>query len=435
MALVYPRTPEAIVLDNGKSKYAFRTPPLSNGIYDFNVLQINDRGITQTAIVAPADSPLTIHAPPAAPTITGVTLVAGAFVIAWDLGEAGNTYTVYYSDRDKPINFGQQTGPAPVATAVDATSATLGLAPSTTPIDLSADYAAAAAAFDAVAAAFNTAFAAGEATFTAALPVQISAAFVALKTFEKALGKPLNVFRLAMISWCNLIESALATVAGLGLSTADWQTAVRDVYSGLVATLGALVDGSAQRYSMPDGSLPGELPGELMSNLYDAAQPFVRPARFRFVVRARDAAGVEELNESVFTLEVDGAGVADATRPNPASIQSIDCAGLTATVTALVIEDNNAGVLAVSVNLLVNGVVVANAVLPAATDGTHEVAIDYIFAAPGWYSVAVQAVAVGTGAVSDASVPQDVYASDAAPVGVAALEAQVMRGLDVGDDF
>jgi hypothetical protein len=81
-------------------------------------------GIAQTAGIT-VISGLVIVTPPAAPTLAAPTGNAAATTINWATGEAGCTYTVYFSDIDTPINLGNFALPAPITTGVDATSQVL----------------------------------------------------------------------------------------------------------------------------------------------------------------------------------------------------------------------------------------------------------------------------------------------------------------------
>ena len=166
--LTYPRTPVKVVLDSGLDDgYAFLTPELTPGTWHYNVLQVDDEGDVQTSITPPADSPVTIQLPPAPPTITNVTGNAGALTIAWSPGESGCTYTVYASRANRPVNFGDETAPAPITTAQDATHATLAAITDFAPVDREPAYAWLAAACNAAAAELRAAYDAGQTGFTA----------------------------------------------------------------------------------------------------------------------------------------------------------------------------------------------------------------------------------------------------------------------------
>ncbi len=355
--LTYPRAAEATVLDNGQADRVYSTPVLAPGTYNYNALQRSDEGVVQTSIVAPADSPQTIYSSPAAPTITGVTIVGGNFIVAWTVGEAGCTFIVYSSGANRPINFGQCSSPAPVGpSAVNATSANAGSVPTTTPVDNTADYASIVANFDAVVAALNTAFDLGEGDFTS-IDGTVAGLLIYVAAYEVALGKALQEFKDAIQNSGDALFAAQQLYFGAGLSTDDWRAAIKPYLGAFFGVLGNLVAGEPNRYTFSDGSLPSVGANVLSATLFDVAQPFVKPAIFRFIVRATKG-GVQELGDQVFELEVDGAGVTQAARPNLATIQALSFAATVGTITVGVLEDNSA-VVATAVELLVNGSVAA----------------------------------------------------------------------------
>lgn len=152
-ALVYPRNPEVLYIDNGSSAYGYTTPALLPGTYNWNVLTVDDDGNVQTTIVG--QTAFMISAVPKSPTITSVS----GGVVHWTPGESGDTFKLYSSAVNGPINFGQNAAPAIVGpTAVNATSAN---APAVTipVVNRETPYTALASAIDAAAAALNTSYA------------------------------------------------------------------------------------------------------------------------------------------------------------------------------------------------------------------------------------------------------------------------------------
>lgn len=123
-ALSFPRAAEETVNDSGLNDFEHLTPVLAAGTYYWNILTVDDDGITQSAGFATTTT-LQINTTPASPTITGVTGTAAALTVNWTVGEAGCTFTAYHSYIDGVTNFGQYLGPAAVTTAADATSAIL----------------------------------------------------------------------------------------------------------------------------------------------------------------------------------------------------------------------------------------------------------------------------------------------------------------------
>lgn len=123
-ALAYPRTAETTINDNGDDSYTYLSPIIAAGTYNWNILTVDDDGVTQTAGFA-STTAQTIYSPPAAPTITNITAAAGNFTVTFTNGEASCTYTIYSSPVDYPINFGAYATPGPVVTALNATTATV----------------------------------------------------------------------------------------------------------------------------------------------------------------------------------------------------------------------------------------------------------------------------------------------------------------------
>lgn len=122
-ALGFPRAPEIVALDTGREAFALRTPALAAGTYQAAVVPVRD-GVEQNSGIVPVTG-LSILAAPEAPVLGVPAGNAAATTIHWTPGEAGAAYTVYASKIDEPVNFGGFAAPAPIATAVDATSAVL----------------------------------------------------------------------------------------------------------------------------------------------------------------------------------------------------------------------------------------------------------------------------------------------------------------------
>ncbi|MCK6470426.1 MAG: hypothetical protein L6R28_01660 [Planctomycetes bacterium] len=122
-ALTFPRVPEIVALDTGRESFAVTTPALASGTYQAAVVPVRD-GIEQASGIL-AVTGLSILAAPEAPVLGMPTGNAAATTINWTPAEAGASYAVYASKIDEPVNFGGFAAPAPIATAVDATSAVL----------------------------------------------------------------------------------------------------------------------------------------------------------------------------------------------------------------------------------------------------------------------------------------------------------------------
>lgn len=211
--IVLPRTPEALVIDNGQDTRDYQSDPLAAGAVLYLVGQVSDEGVAEAFPEVPADSPQTIVAPPAAPTITGVTIVGGDMIVHFINGEAGCTYKCYSSKVNSPVNFGQTSLPAVVTTGTDATSVNVGALPDTTPVDNTADYATLAAALQAAVDTLNAAFLAGEIGFSTALDTALAAFDAALAAYETALGMPMGSYRRDVANAGGILASALAVLA------------------------------------------------------------------------------------------------------------------------------------------------------------------------------------------------------------------------------
>lgn len=514
--LVFPRTPEATMSDNGADAYSFLTPVLASGAYNYNILGVDDDGVVQTTIVSPPDSPLTIQAAPASPTITGCTGSAAAGLTpTWTVGEAGCTFTVYYSLVNQPINYDVGCLPAPITTAMDATSATTPAITGYTPVDNSGDYATVLAAVDACVSALNAGYAgtnlntnaadgnysvshgggypagativtvavtvapggktilpndvitfvpgtgesyicqafdavglslsvlppspngiAGAAVvhvsrdfgpyFSAILATQISTLKTAIAAYSAALGKPLAEIGASIDFAVNFLTLTLQSLQGQALQLADWQIAIESEYGGLLTFFSNLAVGHSGRYTFPDGTLPlySSLGSLSTGNLLSAAQPFVKPAIVRFIVRAMKG-GVQEHGDQVFDMELSSGGATVNTRPNVPDLQKIDENGLTVTFNVAVIEDN-ANAPAVAVVMVVNGANVVSVDLPDAQGGVHAVGMQYTFGAAGWYTIEFFSQSA-LAAASPLSVPLNFYATNVAGVAVTGLSASVVR--------
>lgn len=454
-ALAYPRTPEATFTDNGDDQFLYLISGLSAGSYNYNVLQVDDEGDVQTAISAPADSPITINGAPAAPTITSVSGNAAALTVNWTVGEAGCTYTVYYSDPDKPINFGHTSLPAPITTALNATSATLAAITGYTAYDFSTTYATAAAAFDSAMSALSTAYNTGETGFLTAVDTCNTALQSAVDTFGTALGLRMVELKDRLEKDRDRLYYAAESLTGESLSTADFQLFLSSAYGAYIASVGMTLRGTAGRYTFPNGATVGGVdPADTTGigagpdgstginedggeSLYSIAQPFVRSKRIRLVVRATKA-GIQEQTDAEYSVEFDSLGAVIVARPNPATIESYSVTnGLTVNITAGVVEDD-AAVVASYVDVYINAAGLGftassptvTGTLPTAIANHHKIAVDYTVAAAGWYDIVLLARSAA-GNRSETYTTRTEYISGAVPIGVSSISAKVIRGRGV----
>jgi hypothetical protein len=442
-ALTYPRTPEVTMNDNNADSFIYISPVLAAGSYNYNVLQVDDDGVVQTTITAPADSPLVVHSVPAAPVVTGASGTAAAgLTLTWTVGEAGCTYTLYYGKPNQPINFDAGSLPAPIVTALNATSATTPAITGYTAVDNTADYNTMLAAIDAAVTALNAGFVTAPTGFAALLTTQITAIKAAIDVYSTALGKSLVDFKFSLDDQVAVLNAAMTNVSGA--STSDWQVFVGSEYGSLLSFLSSLGVGNAGRYTLPNGQLPGgadpsgatatgegtdgstgTLSGVLAINLLTAGQPFVKPGIVRMVVRATKAAQ-EEHGDAVTDVTITNAGAIQPTRPNAASIQAISNIALAGTVSIAVIEDNTATV-AVSVSVKVDGATANTVALPAAVTNTHKVDVPVTFGATGWHVIEVFSTDAA-GSTSLLSTAMNFYVDNTPGVAVASLSAKVIRG-------
>ena len=454
-ALSYPRTPEATVLDDGSESYIYQTAALASGTWNYNVLQVNDDGTVESAPGAPADSPKTIVSPPAAPAITGVSGSAATLTVTWTVGEAGCTFTVYSSLINTPVNLGAAADPAPVVTALDATSAVIPAVTDYASVDNTSDYTTLASAFDAAVVTVNAAFDAGESGFAAALSAFETALAAAMTTYQAALGKSLAIHLERLAHAVDIVEDSATEAAGLSLTASEWKDRVGKNFAGLLAFAGSLLAGERGRYALSNAALPGgakpsasvgtgagadgtsgETAAEIDSSLYDAGQPFVKRSKIRIVVRATKG-GAQEKADAEYAVEFDDVGAISSARPNIAELASVSCASSTIVTAAIGVTEDEAAAAAVYVDLYVVPVASAydwalpsaSGTLPAAVAGYHSVSVNFNTSAAGWYKITAKARTSG-GARSDdySEVVRYVGAPD--PGAVSSVIARVARGRD-----
>lgn len=429
--LSFPRTPQAIVQDTGVDKYIFLSPVIPGGVYNFNVLTINDDGLVQGSAY-PTTAALTVNAAPSPPLIVSVTGDASGLVVNWDVGEAGCTYTVYSSFKNAPINFESANTPTPITTATDATTATLAAIADYATDDFTSDFTALAGAFDAGVASALAAFNAGESGFTDDFTAAVTSIDAAIDAFGAALDIDFSEFDLLVTGTGNNVLSATASVADLGLSTSDWQAAVYGAIGQFLSNLGSVLVSNSARYTFSDGTLPTVNP-LITQSIYDAAQPFVETAQIRIIVRATKG-GVQEQTDAEFIVNLDNSGNILLPKPNSANLESLSVTGgLTVNVDASVIEDDAAAV-ADAVQLFVVPIASSfNFAAPVDTEslGTaygnyHKTTLTYTVVSPGWYKLAVKAASAGV--LSDSYSTYSVYLSNSTPDAVQDLQAKVIRG-------
>lgn len=461
--LTYPRAPEATLYDNGNDEYFYRIrTSLSAGSYNYNVLQVDDEGDVYTGGGVPSDTPKAITPGPVGPTIVSVT---AAGLITWTNGEAGCTYKVYFSGINEPINYGDRATPAPVGpSATNATSAALGALTGAAATDFTSNYATLVTAFDSAVSAANTTFdmpnsdAEVRATeWLAALSTLRTALYAAIDVWASVLCKTLNDAKKQIDQQISIVEGAENSVTAEALTSDNWEDFTGTYYGGLLLFLGAILEGQSGRYTFLSGIVPGASPagtGTLQGNAPDgtagtsgmsfqlslkaAGEPFVRVGVRRFVVRATNAAGVEERNDQVFQLEINGSNAAELPRPNDAQIKEMSFAGGVLTVVAIV-QTANQKVAATAVDLYVVtagsaitlGSASASGSLSTDLGGYQQVSLQYTMPGTGWYDIAIAARSAAGQRSANYPRKTHEYGGGTVPGAVSSIEARIQRNRGV----
>lgn len=433
--LSFPRTPEAIVQDTGVDTYIFLSPVIPGGVYNFNVLTVNDDGLVQGSAY-PTTAPLTLNAAPSPPLISSVTGTAADLVVHWTTGETGCTYTVYSSLKGTPINFEAGDIPTPIITGTDATSATLAPITDFSTEDFTPDFNDMATAFDAGVASALAAYDAGETDFVANFEAAWGDIDAAINTFGSVMQIDFSEFNLLVTGLANNVLSSAGVITGLGMSLSDWQAAMNGSMGQFISNLGTILIGNAARYTFSDGSLPTGTP-TLMLSIRDAAQPLIIPVQIRVIVRATKG-GIQEQTDAEFIVNLDEDGSILLPKPNQANLESLTVVnGLTVNVVASVIEDNTSA-LASAISLFVVPIgdsfdfsaPVDTEDLGTAYGNYHRTSLSYTVVSAGWYKVAVKAVSITSEGetLSDSFSTFTTYLSNTTPDAVLDLSAKVIRG-------
>lgn len=451
-ALSFPRTPEDEVLDNGGSKYGYAKYGLTPGTYNVNVVPVDDEGTPQSAPSTPADSPLTISTVPAKPTIQSISGSAAAGItFTFTNGEAGCTYTLYYSKKNEPINFGDLTGPTPVTTALNATTVTTAAIADTASVDRETAYNTLVSAWDSAISTANTAFdgvASVTNTFNTSFATLSTAILSALDTFIGSVGYPLIEKRQQISDNAASVQAFLDAAQATTLETlTEWKTQAGTYYGTFLRYLGGVLDGNPDSWTLPNGALAGSLLGaettgtsedgalgdntDTQSPIRDVIQPFVKAAKFYAVIRATKSS-VEEKNGDVYEFELDNSGAIVATRPNKAQIEAVSIDGLDVTVTGGIFEDDAAAPAdELELYIYTGSISIGSpnevATLPTGTRGYKTVTFPAVtVGGAGWYKIAVFGLSAdgGRSLLYD---EQYVQIDTAAPSGVLNLRVYVAR--------
>jgi hypothetical protein len=448
-ALVFPRTPEDTVQDNGSQLYSYLSAALNPGVYNFNIVPVDDEGDVLGAPSTPADSPVTIRSVPTKPTITSVTgNAASGLTVNFSNGESGCTYKLYYNQPFAPINFGTfSAGPTPVGpSAVDATSLTTAAITGYTALDHTSAFNTCKTAFDSAVATANTAFNAGP-PFTTDFATLETAILAAIDALGTTLGFGFREIREQITAAADSTDQYLQSISSL--TGTEWLTQAGQYYGAFLRTLGSLLEDNPTRYYLPNGALAGSVRGgettgtssdgqlgeemvRIGTTLYTACLPLVKPAVIRLIVRATKSS-VEELNGAVYDVELDNSGNIVSARPGKADIISKSISGLTLTVAAEIIEENvaaSADYLDLYVYTGTISLGSANASLTLPTTGVNGqrrgTFSGVTVGASGWYKVAVLA-RTASGVRSEKYDEQLVYISNDTPQQLASIKGYAVR--------
>ncbi len=452
-ALAYPRTPEDTITDNQSNAFLYLTPVLSGGTYNYNVLTVDDDGVVQTAGL-PVTTAQTLNTAPSAPTITSVTGTAAAATVNWTVGEAGCTFTVYTSLINEPVNFGNYATPAPIVTALNATSQVLAAVTGYAATSNQAAIDTLFNAFDTALAALSTAIGGTQAAFAASFSANV---LTAGRSAISAYGDSVNITTFRHLDAFTVLSNGLLEYHNSlpsGMVAADWALAMSPVAGHYMASCGELLNKTPGRYTFANGAIgaggttaasdigtgassdgtSGLALAKVATSLYELGLPITNTGKIRIVVRATKAT-VQETTDTEYEVEFDNAGAIVAARPNPAHIQTITAtSGLTVSVSASILTDDAnaaASVIDLYVVALASSIVLTS---PQATSSAltenfnlQNATINYTVAGAGWYRVAV--VGRSAAGVRSATYKESlIYLDSTAPGGVTNISAKVIRG-------
>lgn len=436
-AMSFPRTPQATITDNLKLTYNYLTTPLTSATWYLDVLKINDDGTIQTTNI-PVEQSVVLNYVPA--SVTGVTTTgtAAALTVNWTDGEVGDTYTVYSSKINQAINFGDFSAPAPVITAINATSATLPAITGYASIDNTSTITAFFSAVTGFVATLQTAYGVSEASFIAALPT-FQTLFDAQVTSLQLVTSNITVQQTYVDGALNQLISTVGSYAGL-YSFSDWQAITSPYFLTFLAAVGAATQGNVGLYSLPNGLTATGVQQALIP-ISQALQPYVQYGSIYFVIRAKKS-GIEETQDIHYVVQFDNSGNIVLPRPNTPSNQGIAVItnGLTIQVNAVVIGDNSI-VDAVTLNMYVGssgftptiGSPSATSALPNASANAYlqQAFINFSIGSAGVYDIYLASVSAA-GGVSYLSNKATIIIDSVSVTAVADLTTQVIRGIANG---
>jgi len=305
--------------DNGGSTFEYLTDDLDTGTYNWNVISVDDEGKQQTSPLS--QTPEVVKVPPAAPTILSVEQTSPMNFNITISAAGGTTNTIYFSEVNRPVNFGNLSAPTPVTLAEGVTSGAITI-PAFSQEDRTTAYTTLANAWDAAVALCNKSF-----TCVGFLTMAESC-IVALNTFQQSIGQPLLGKRTA------LTAAAHSTYSSIYYSSVGYLI----YYQKFLSFLGNILESNPSRYvSSTDLPLP--------SSIYDICQPFVRENYISIIVRST-LNGVEDQNTTVYHLQIDSSGNSISPIPSDAILSEYDLVTVSGqvqlTVKASLQDGNNA---------------------------------------------------------------------------------------------
>jgi hypothetical protein len=464
------QTPQATVIDDGGDNYIYLSPIVNAGTYNWNVLTVDDEGVLQTTGI-PITVPMIVNTVPRAPTIVGVTGNATALTLHWEIGENNCTYKVYSSEINFPVNYGDYPLPAPIVSALNATSATLPAISDYAPIDWSTEWTSLLATVDGDMVTLNTYFSTGEGALTASIMNAITLAInTSIATFGNLLHDIVSPLQASVSAASAILVEAISLNASQGYSTSQWQTQMTNAYGYYLAMIGMLMNRNASRYLLPNGAVPMAAAGGITVGVgastdgtaatllppipaacIDFVTPMIQPGYVRLCVQAVKG-GVEETNGVELVVEFDVNGDIVGFRPNNPSIFNISVTnGFDLAVRGQVISDN-AAVVPTQMNLYVESIPaspppfppmdistpVETVSLDAPINNQQQKVINYSVPVPssgaGWYRISLtvnsETSTDNQGEYSSFSAETLLYLCDINQMPVNNLTGKVIRGLN-----
>lgn len=356
------------------------------------------------------------------------------------------------------MNFGQSTTPTPFGpTAIDATSLNLGPHTGAASSDVTTQYNTLKSSFDSAIATHATAFELGETNFLATLATLETALYAAIDVWAGVIGKPLEDAKNGIAEQMAILQDAQASIVDEAFALPEWLNFMGTYYSGLLLYLGAILEGTSGRYAFASGIAPSASPAGtgtptgdspfgtsslqtvvIEQSLKRAGEPFVKYGYKRFAVRATKS-GVEERNDAIFALEINGANVAQELRPNLADLKSMYFDGniLRAQVTVST-AGQKAEATYVQLHVVTRGSAITlsapqqSATLSADLGGYKQADISYTFLTTGWFDVAVVARTASNNQYSESYTRYAVhYDSATAPSDADNITASVRRNFGI----